>query len=319
MFTFSGAGKPEPSEQGLEGRETRLIVRCPTMGDTRDLGLTFAGGGNRSFYQVGLLERWAPRLLPRLAAVSSVSAGSCMAVLTMSERTDRARAIFAEERRGVDRNLYPSRPLYGERPMPHEGIYRRTLHRALEGDALARLRALPFPLYILCAAVPRRVPPVVSVLSGLALYQLEKKARPRQIHPTLAKRAGFAERAYDARDCQSVDELVDLVLASSSTPPFTGLGAFGGESLLDGSLIDNAPVHLVAERPGVQRTLVLLTRPYPEGTTGRRGERLYVAPTSPVPIGRWDYRENAPIDETLELGRRDAERHEDDLELLLGR
>jgi len=240
-----------------------------------------------------------------------------MAVLTLAGRTEEAHAAFAEERRGVRRNVQPSRLLRAERPMPHDGIYRRTLLRALAGDAFDRLRALPFPVYVLCAAVPRRVPPTVSVVGGLLLYQAEKKLRPRQLHPTVGRRVGFAERAYDVRECESLEALVELILASSSTPPFTRLGAFGGEDLLDGSLIDNAPAHLVASAPGVEKTLVLLTRPYPNGTGGVQRGRLYLAPSAPVPIGRWDYREHAPVDATIQLGRRDATVHAEALERFL--
>jgi hypothetical protein len=52
--------------------------------------------------------------------------------------------------------------------------------------------------------------------------------------------------------------------------------------------------------------LVILTRPYPAGVTGRRGTRLYLEPTAPIPIHRWDYRESADVEATLALGRRDA-------------
>jgi len=305
------------SEFGF-GRRNGLLLECRAVVGTRDLGLTFAGGGSRSFYQVGLLEQWGPRVIPRLAAVSGVSAGAAMAALTLAGRAEEALAAFTEERRGLRRNVQPSRLLAGERPMPHDGIYRRTMLRALEGEGFARLRALPFPLYVLCAVVPPRVPPAVSVFGGLLLYQAEKKLRPRMLHPTVGRRVGFVERAHDARQCATLEDLVDLILASSSTPPFTRLGAYGGEALLDGSLIDNAPAHLVVEAPGVKKTLVLLTRPYPTGVGGAVGERLYLAPSSKVPIGRWDYREQAPVEATLSLGRRDATVHAEALERFLG-
>ncbi|MEY4511182.1 MAG: hypothetical protein RLZZ450_3304 [Pseudomonadota bacterium] len=42
----------------------------------RDLGLTLAGGGNRSFYQQALLEAWGDQLWSRVATVSCASAGA---------------------------------------------------------------------------------------------------------------------------------------------------------------------------------------------------------------------------------------------------
>ena len=35
------------------------------MSEQRDLGLTFAGGGSRAFYQLGLLERWGDQVLSK--------------------------------------------------------------------------------------------------------------------------------------------------------------------------------------------------------------------------------------------------------------
>ena len=124
---------------------------------------------------------------------------------------------------------------------------------------------------------------------------------------TIAPKLGFNAHIHDARGCDNVEQVIDLVLASSATPPFTKEGRFGGARLLDGSLVDNAPAFAL-EGHG-KKTIVLLTRPYPEGALGLRDGRLYLAPTEPVPAHRWDYREAAPVDETIALGVRDAAKH----------
>lgn len=283
----------------------------------RDVAVTFAGGGNRAFYQVGLMERWRERVEPRLAAVAACSAGSAVALLLLADRCDEARRFFAEQRRGVRRNLQPRQLLSGRRPMPHDRIYRATLRHAFSDGGLERVRAQPFPIRVLCASFPRRVPAALGVALGLSAYQLEKKLRPRMVHPTVGERVGFRARVWDARRCESVDELIELVLASSATPPFTSLGRYGGHRLVDGSMIDNAPAFLADEVPGVRRNLVLLTRPYPMAALGRQGARLYVAPSEPVPVHRWDYTEGARVDDALELGRRDAARLDDALDRFL--
>jgi hypothetical protein len=77
-------------------------------------------------------------------------------------------------------------------------------------------------------------------------------------------------------------------------------------SLLDGGIVDNVPASIAERHPDVRRNLVLLTRPYPKGVTGIHGRRLYIEPSGKVPIERWDYREVAAVEETIELGRSDA-------------
>jgi predicted acylesterase/phospholipase RssA len=103
---------------------------------------------------------------------------------------------------------------------------------------------------------------------------------------------------------------VDLVLASSATPPFTPIGRHGGRPLLDGGLVDNAPAFVAEDTPGVRRHLVLLTRPYPEGSVGHKGNRWYLCPSEPVPISRWEYTRPDLIEATIALGDRDAALHD---------
>jgi len=283
----------------------------------RDLAITFAGGGSRAFYQLGFLERWADELMPRTAAIAGCSAGAAMATLLVSGRVAETRTFFAEQRRGV-RGLLNLRSLRQEgSPFPHEGIYRRTLMHGLAEGGFERIQQAPFPLYFVASAIPRVMPAVVGIALGLGTYQLEKRFRPRQLHPQLPRRVGFAAHAIDARECESPEELVELVLSSSSTPPFTRRGRHRDRRLLDGSLIDNAPAFLAEQEPGVRRSLVLLTRPYPDGSTGLQGHRLYVAPRRKLPIKRWDYREAAPVEETLAAGRADADHFEAEVQRFL--
>ena len=275
----------------------------------RDLAITFAGGGSRTFYQIGLFERWSEHVLPRTGAMAGCSAGAAMATLLLSGRLDETKAFFAEQRRGVRGLVNWELLRQRQRPFPHDGIYRRTLRHSLEDGGFERIKASPFPLFIIASAFPRLMPSAVGIALGLGVYQLEKRLRPMSLHPTLPQRVGFIPHVRDARSCESPEELVELILSSSSTPPFTKRGRHGGRLLLDGSLIDNAPAHLPETVEGITKNLVLLTRPYPEGATGRRDHRLYIAPSQKLPIERWDYRESAPVEETLEVGRIDGERH----------
>lgn len=285
----------------------------------RDLGLTLAGGGNRSFYQQALLEGWGDSLWDRVAAVSCVSAGAAIAVLSLSGRSAIARLHWDESRRGLTKNLDLTRLARGERVAPHGPIYRSTIVLSLREGGLDRIQSLPFPIWILCAVPPERWPITVATWLGLGAYSLEKHINPRLLHPKLGRQLGFRDFVFDARECRDPEELADLVIASSSTPPFTPVGNFRGRHLLDGGICDNVPASLAEADPKVRKNLVLLTRPYPEGVCGEHGKRLYLEPSGPVPISRWDYREIAPVEETLALGRTDAELYRPRLEAWLER
>jgi predicted acylesterase/phospholipase RssA len=283
----------------------------------RDLAITFAGGGNRAFYQLGLLNRWAERLLPRAAVIAGCSAGACVATMYLSARQEETHAFWRERRSHVTRNFTWSNVLRGQSPAPHGPIYRATLLHALDSGGFERVREQPFPLLVLASGFPRLAPAPLAVTAGIAAYQIEKAVRRRMVHPSLGRALGFRPFVYDARSCEGPEELTDLIIASSSTPPFTPLGTFRGQPLLDGGLVDNVPAFAAEADPAVRRNLVLLTRQYPREVTGWRGTRLYLAPSEPVPVSRWDYTRPELLDETIRLGERDAERYAPLLEELL--
>lgn len=274
---------------------------------SRNLGLCLAGGGQRAFVQVGFLERWWPVLEPRVAAVSACSAGACFGVIWLTGRQPATHQYWLGRRDSITRNFDWGRLRRGGRLTPHIPIYPDTLRHALAEGGFERIKALPFPFYILAAALPPRLPVGLAVTLGMAGYSFERQLSYGKLHPRAGRRIGFTPFVLDARECADPEELVALVLASSATPPFTPLGWVRGTLLLDGGMVDNAPAYLAEAVPGVERTVVLLTRPYPPGNIGWQGRRLYLAPSEPPPISRWDYTSAERVEATLDLGRKHAE------------
>lgn len=283
---------------------------------TRDLALTFAGGGNRAFYQMGLMSRWSEVLLPRVAAIASVSAGACVITTLLSGRRQAARDFWMRRTAGITSNFDWTRMLQGRRPAPQGEIYRETLLVTFADGGLERVREQPFPIYVLAAAFPWLLPFTVSTALGIGLYSLERAVR-RAPHPRWPQGIGFTPVVVDARACETAEELTDLILASSATPPFTPIGHFRGVALLDGGMIDNAPAFVAERHAEIRRSVVLLARPYHPSVLGVQGRRLYLAPTQPPPIGRWDYTQPHLLEETVAMGEREADLHQPGLQSYL--
>lgn len=284
----------------------------------RSLALTLAGGGNRAFYQAGLLEEIGERIVSKLGVVATCSAGACIGALFFSGRVEAAAHAWKRRVAGIERNIDPRRLLQGERLAPHGDVYWETMVEVMRDGGLERVQALPFPLLVLTTAFSSRAPAVAAVALGLGAYNLEKRLHPDRLHPTFGRRLGFSPRVFDARECRSPEELADLILASSATPPFTPVGRYRGERLLDGGVIDNVPAFVAEEHPGIEQNLIVLTRPYPAGVVGRRGNRLYIGPTCETPINRWDYTRPELLDATVEMGRREATFYALQLDAFLG-
>ncbi len=273
----------------------------------RDIALTFAGGGNRAFYQLGLLRQWGSWLLPRTVGVAACSAGAYVICLYLAGREQEAFDFWYQARAHVRRNFTFSNALKGKPVAPHAAIYPETIRFMLAEGGFDKIRAAPFPILILAAGFPRFLSGSLATTIGLLGYQAEKAAKPTQIHPRWGRALGFRPVVADARECQDVEELTALILASGSTPPVTPLGRFRGEDLLDGGLVDNVPAFVADEIPGARRNLVLLTRAYTgRGAQLEDGRRLYIAPSQPVPIHRWDYTRPDLLEATIAMGEREA-------------
>ncbi|MFL6212538.1 MAG: patatin-like phospholipase family protein [Blastocatellia bacterium] len=280
---------------------------------SRNLGLTFAGGGTCSFYQLGVMNRWREQLLPRLAALSAVSAGACVAALMLSRREAEVAELWKTRSRDVTRNFDWRRLLAGQRPTQHETIYRDLLLNAFSEGGFERIRSQPFPIFILATAFSARMPAMLAGLLGLCAYRVERRLRKRPLDFNFGRKVGLTAAVFDARDCREPAELVDLIIASSATPPFTSVGAFSGRRLLDGGLIDNAPAFLTEGAAGVARNVILLTQPHADISVSRQGRRLIISPAQPLPLKAWDYTHPDLIFDIVAQGERDAERYDADL------
>lgn len=268
--------------------------------------VVFAGGGNRCWWQAGFWNAVAEPLGLRPERIASVSAGAATACMLMAARTDETLAYYDAVTRRNPRNFYPGNWLRGERAFPHATIYRRALLHLLNAEALARIRRGP-EIWVQVARLPRWLGPRSGTLAGILAYQFEKKLR-RALHPRLGRRVGFREEVIPVARCETPEDLADLILASSCTPPFTPILHLHGRPALDGGMVDNVPVGALGHVPGGApgATLVLLSRRYPRPLPSTQ-DRLYVQPSRPVPVKGWDYANPEGIRAAYALGLGDGQ------------
>jgi len=104
------------------------------------------------------------------------------------------------------------------------------------------------------------------------------------------------------KKCATPDELADLVLASSCTPPVTPWYSLDGRPVLDGGLCESVPLSGLPEKEG--KTLVLLTT---KGTTINRSPGIvYAEPSQDLPMASWDYTDAGKIDYLYAIGKKDG-------------
>ncbi|MEZ5738934.1 MAG: patatin-like phospholipase family protein [Burkholderiaceae bacterium] len=273
--------------------------------------VVFAGGGHRCWWQAGWWEVVSGEAPLAPTCIAAVSAGAATACMLFATDTRDALAYYREALGSQARNAHWGNLLRRGRPVfPHEAIYRQALRQLLGGESFARLQADAPEIRVLFAIPPRWLGARSAVAIGLLAYNIEKYAR-RSLHPVAGRRLGFRPGMARVADCPDEDSLIDLLIASSSTPPFTALQRRGGDTVLDGGLVDNVPVHALvataelASPPGP--TLVLLTRRYPAmPTVFVRDDHVYVQPVRKVAASSWDYTAPASYEATWQQGREDA-------------
>lgn len=262
----------------------------------------FAGGGCRCFWQLGFWSAAERRLGLAPERVGAVSAGAAMACAALTGVYEEIVEYFAARTAANASNFQPRNWLRGEPVFPHERIYRDTILAMTDDHRLERLRAGP-DVRVLLGRPPSRAGRFGTIVLGLLGSQIDGLLN-RGAHCVWGRRLGFRPELVSVRDCKTAEELAALLLHSSCTPPALPLYLRDGRPVLDGGIIDLAPVEAVEP---ARNTLVLLTRRVPAAALPRVPGRTYVQPSQPIPIHTWDYASPDRVRETFALGVRDGE------------
>jgi predicted acylesterase/phospholipase RssA len=269
--------------------------------------VVFAGGGNRCWWQAGFWDVIQPELALRPRVITGISEGAATACMLYTNQAAWVMDYYAHALRGNVKNAYWGNLLRAKPVFPHYRLYRQALLDIL-GDRFAALQSAP-EIRIGVSHVPRWLGARSAVAAGIVAYNIEKYVR-KTLHPTLGRSLGFRAEFATAQSCASVEELADLLLQSSATPPFTPILRRQGRPVLDGGMVDNVPVAALDPTPG--DVLVMVTRRYPRPqsfvVTEGEQRRFYVQPSTKVPISSWDYTRPAQMRHAYDLGRADGAR-----------
>lgn len=268
--------------------------------------VVFAGGGNRCWWQAGFWDIIRPELNLEPRIIAGISAGAATACMLYTNDSRWVMDYYAHALRDNTRNAYWGNLLRGQSVFPHYRIYRQAL-LDIFADRFHELAQGP-EIRIGVSHLPRWLGARSAVAAGLIAYNIEKYVR-KTLHPTLGQTLGFHPEFVKAQECSTVEDLADLILQSSSTPPFTPILRRNGRPVLDGGMVDNVPVAALDASPGL--VLVMVTRLYPRErmfiVPHGEQKRIYIQPSRKVPISSWDYTSPSQMQHAYDLGRADGE------------
>ncbi|WHI47512.1 patatin-like phospholipase family protein [Microbulbifer sp. JMSA004] len=268
--------------------------------------MVFGGGGSRCTWQLGFLLSLSRELPIRPKVVCAASGGSMVAALMLTDRCREGVNYFHSACKKNERNFYWNNSFRKEPIFPHFEIYRKGVHEFFH-DSLESLRQSA-DLRIAVTYPPEWLPVPLALTLGLAIFYSNKHIF-HDLHPNTALHLGFRQMFHPVSKCKDGTDLEQLILSSCCAPPISPRLSLGGAEVLDGALVGNAPVAGLDASKG--RVLILDTGSFPHlpnSFSVQRGDQVwtYVQPSSPLPIGMWNFADPSAMRHTLKIGVADG-------------
>lgn len=276
-----------------------------------DLGnidtLVMAGGGNRCWWQAGLVQALIQRGWTLPQNITATSAGAAIATSLMAGTTEAAlvscKKLYATNAQLFDWNALMRLKV----KFAHQHIYPAWLHSLMGDGDYAALQQSQSRLSVAVTQPARWLGLTGSLITGSLAYLLDKKIA-HSIHPKFPRYLGLRQAFFSLKECGSAQEARHLLAAAAAAGPFMKAQKVEGHWALDGGYIDNAPVPVQTPAEAA-RTLVLLTRHYPDLPQQFTFEqRQYWQPSRKIPVSTWDCRPSTTVDQAYQLGLEDASR-----------
>ena len=267
--------------------------------------LVLAGGGNRCWWQAGLIQTLTQHGWTLPSKIIATSAGAAIATSFLTNKTDAAltacKQLYADNTQIFDWKAL----LRLKVKFAHQHIYPAWISSLISDTDFPVLQQATSRLSVAITQPARLLGLRGSLIAGSVAYMLDKKIA-HSIHPKIPGCLGLRQAFFNLNDCTSAPAARDLLAAAAAAAPFMRAQKVNGSWGIDGGYTDNAPIpeQTTAE---AARTLVLLTRYYPDLPQQFSYEqRQYWQPSQKIPVSTWDCRPSTTVDLAYQLGLTDA-------------
>jgi len=261
-----------------------------------------AGGGNRCWWQAGLLRVLADHGLGLPPMLVGTSAGAAIATAWATRSIDRA---FESCKRlyGQNAQVFRWRPKMHEARFAQTLIYPEWVGSVLDKSGYEALLGLSSKLSIAVTRPSLWLGPRISVALATLAYMTDK-AFGGKLHPTTLARLGLSHEFFVLQESTDLKEAHRLLVAAAAAPPFIPGQTLVDQKAFDGGYVDSMPID---PQSALRSTLILMTRHRPElPVRFKHNGRTYWQPSAPVPVSTWDCTPSATVDLAFQLGQTDA-------------
>jgi predicted patatin/cPLA2 family phospholipase len=268
--------------------------------------LVLAGGGNRCWWQAGLIQTLTHRGWALPSRIIATSAGAAIATSFLTNKTEAALAackqLYANNAQLFDWTAL----LRLKVKFAHQHIYPAWISSLMSDSDFPVLQKAQSRLSVAITQPARFLGLGGSLIAGSLAYMLDKKIA-HSIHPRIPAYLGLRQAFFNLNDCPSAPAARNLLAAAAAAAPFMTAQKVNGSWGMDGGYIDNAPIPKQTPAEAA-RTLVLLTRHYPDLPQQFSYEqRQYWQPSQKIPVSTWDCRPSTTVDLAYQLGLMNAD------------
>jgi predicted acylesterase/phospholipase RssA len=264
----------------------------------------FAGGGNRCWWQAGLLDVLSSHPCWQVNHVIGVSAGAGIATAFATGRIHSALNAAVDRFNATSHNVAWGDILKGQRPFALPHIYPDWVDSFLNADDFAKLQSTSTKVEVVIVRPAPYLPITLSAAVALGLYMTEKYWL-KGYHSRVPHWLGLRAESIDLQDTKTVHEAKDWLLGSAACWPVAPISRINGRPAIDGGFYDNVP--LPKSRENDANTLVLLTRHRPKlPHIFELDGRTYIQPTRPQAASSLDCTNGDTCRLTFEQGLADG-------------
>lgn len=265
--------------------------------------LVFAGGGNRCWWQGGLIETLLQQGFKLPPVLIGTSAGAAIAASCITE-TPRHALLGCERLYAQESSIFNRKT----RRFAHDYIYPAWLASFLDDSHVGTIQRATTRLQV---AVTQPAPWLGlhgTVLAGTLAYFVDKHIS-HSIHPKLPARLGLRQAFAWLDALPTAQAMRQLLSAAGAAPPFMRPVCLPAPIgwVIDGGFTDNAPIPQSSPSQCFN-TLVLLTRFYPKlpqlfSWQGRH----YLQASRAIPVSTFDCTRQTSVRAAFDLGVSDAQ------------
>ena len=210
-------------------------------------GLAIYAGGNHIFYIAGVLKRLFEKGI-KFDAVATYSSGSAILPFLIDGKFEDAPRIFGPYLDRNARNFYPENLFSRQDVFPQDQIYSGAVTEIVEFDKTA---VYPKPLRVIVSLVDGGAFPEWLVgscaMAAMALNNLAQSDTPSVFLTSFKRFFAVEGEIVDVRRCQSREEVIQVILGSSTIYPFIHIRKRGGRLMLDGKVSIVSPVSALGD------------------------------------------------------------------------